>query len=66
MQALPTEYKEEKRESQCKGNQRNHWNKSPGKCKMQKSNPKHPGNPGHNGKAKPKFSRNKREWSFPN
>ena len=33
---------------------RNHGLNSQRKCKMQKAvNPKHPGNPGHNEKAKP-------------
>jgi hypothetical protein len=36
------------------------------KCKMQKSpNPKHPGNPGHNEKTKPKDNRYRRELRFP-
>jgi hypothetical protein len=37
---------------------RKHGNNNQRKCKMQKdSNLKHPGNPGHNEKSKPKNSR---------
>jgi hypothetical protein len=32
---------------------------------LEDSNPKHPGNPGHNEKTKPKNNRYRREWWFP-
>ena len=36
------------------------------KRKMQKAaNPKHPGNPGHNEKNKPKNNTYRRKWKFP-
>ena len=53
MQASPTEYKRYKRESQVQKIPQKTWTQQ--SKKMQKDpNLKHPGNPGHNEKTKPK------------
>jgi len=45
---------------------RNHQHNHQRQCKMQKvPSPKHPGNPGHNEKIKPKDNRYRREWRLP-
>jgi hypothetical protein len=63
MQASPTEYKRYTENLRCRRYHRKHWHNSQRKCKMQKGpNPKHPGNPGHNRKAKLKENRYRREW----
>ena len=44
---------------------RKHWHNNQRKCEMQKyPNPKHPGNPGHNEKTKPKDNRYRLEGRF--
>ena len=43
-----------------------HWHNNQRKCKMQKDpNSKHPGNPAHNEKTKPKNNRYRREGRIP-
>jgi septal ring factor EnvC (AmiA/AmiB activator) len=44
----------------CRRFHREHWHNNQRKCKMKKDpNSKHPGNPGHNGKTKPKDNRSR-------
>jgi hypothetical protein len=52
--------------NKTKQNKTKHWNSNQRKFKMQKApNPKHPRNPRHNEKTKPKDNRYRREWRFP-